>query len=72
MIYLGTRVFGPRTSAEAQRGKPSIHLEPPDERKGISGGGEDDVPAGLLDAGQMSAGEVVEGSGMEMKEINPP
>lgn len=40
--------------------------------KGISGGGEDDVPVGLLDAGQMSVGEVVEGSGMEMKEINAP
>lgn len=71
MIYLSTKVFGTQTPAEDQRGKPSTDLEPPDKRKHTSGGGEDDVKVGLLDGGQMSVDGVVEGSRMEMKEINP-
>lgn len=63
---------GTQTPAEDERGKPPIDLEPPDKRKHSSGGGAEDVNAGLLDSGQMSADEVVEGSRMEMKEITPP
>lgn len=48
MIYLSTNVFGTQTPAEDERGKPPIDLEPPDKRKHTSGGGEDNVKAGLL------------------------